>query len=116
MVGDTPLIEVMAARRNDQLLMEVGDWTLVHVPQRLFDRIARGKDAAPINTAFIDRVPTELAHHPIWSAQQVIPLNVAFPYVVTIGTSAASRPRAIITRPRRRSLLRGSNVHQRPSR
>ena len=38
------------------------------------------------------------------------------PKVVLIATSAASRPRAINTRPMRGTLLRGSNVCQAPPR
>jgi hypothetical protein len=37
------------------------------------------------------------------------------PNVIAIATSAASRPRAISTRPMRGVLLRGSKVCQRPS-
>src|ERR1017187_6001273 len=50
------------------------------------------------------------------SAHTVIFARRGDPYVVTIATSSASRPRPISTRPIRGSLLRGSNVHQRPAR
>src|SRR5579863_2490650 len=50
------------------------------------------------------------------SAHTVIFARRGEPYVVTIATSSASRPRPISTRPIRGSLLRGSNVHQRPAR
>ena len=44
------------------------------------------------------------------------PLSVFGPKVVLIATSAASRPRAISTRPMRGMLLRASKVCQRPPR
>ena len=50
------------------------------------------------------------------SIQTRKPLRVLGPKVWVSGTSAASRPRAISTRPRRGALLRGSKAHQRPPR
>src|ERR1700722_216900 len=55
----------------------------------------------------------------IWSigtsSVQTLKLSRMFgPKVVAIATSNASRPRAIRTRPTRGTLLRGSNVCQRP--
>lgn len=50
------------------------------------------------------------------SVQTRKPSSLFGPKVVTMATSAASRPRAISTRPMRGVLLRGSNVYQRPPR
>ena len=46
----------------------------------------------------------------------VIDSSHGAPKVVAIATSLASRPRPMSTRPLRRSLFRGSNVHQRSPR
>ena len=50
----------------------------------------------------------------ISSVQTLKLSSVLGPNVVAIATSHASRPRAIRTRPMRRTLLRGSNICQRP--
>jgi hypothetical protein len=47
---------VAFARRDDQAVMQVGDRAIVFVAQRLFDMVARGNDAVPINGSFIDHV------------------------------------------------------------
>jgi hypothetical protein len=62
MVGQALLIEVVAAWRDDQLMMQVADRLFVLIPERLLDGIARGNDALPVNTAFVDRVPGRVPH------------------------------------------------------
>ena len=59
------------------------------------------------------------AHRPAPSTSSVQTLKlfrVLGPNVLLIATSAASRPRAISTRPIRGTLLRASKVYQRPPR
>ena len=59
MIGDAHLIEVLAARRDHQPVMKVGDRRVVFVAQRLLHVISRGDDAVPIDTAFVYRPSME---------------------------------------------------------
>src|SRR5262249_14849923 len=93
-----PLVAEACGRDDDE--------PVVQVPDRLRVLVAEG-------LAHVVRSHTDAFSPSASAAHTFIERNDAYPKVVIIATSRASRPRPMSTRPTRRWLLRGSNVHQR---
>src|SRR5439155_255534 len=102
------LIAKTRGRYHDEAMVQIGDWVRVLVPKLLPQPVGRAPDSRPVDGGWIDHAASAT------SAHTFIERKAAGPKVVIIATSSASRPRPIRTRPTRRALLRGSNVHQRP--
>src|SRR5207248_410386 len=108
-VVDAALVAKARRRNHDQPVIQVRDRLRILVAEGLAQPVRRAARGRPIDGRWI------CGHHEALatSAQTVMERNVAGPKVVIIATSRASRPRPMSTRPTRRALLRGSNVHQR---
>ena len=114
-VPQPPLVTEALGRDDNQAVAEVADRFRILVAEGLAQEVRRPPGGNPVDRGGLDRhqpsCPAESG-----SAQTAMDRNTAGPNVVSMATSRASRPRPISTRPTRRSLLRGSNVHQRSPR
>src|ERR1700681_2079970 len=112
-MAQPPLVAKPFRRDHNEPMAEIADGGGVLVPKALRDLVRRPAGGRPVDRGAWQR---NHAASCATSAHTVIDLNAAGPKVVSIATSRASRPLPMSTRPTRRALLRGSNVHQRSPR